>query len=69
MAGGRGGRGRGAVIGLIFALGMHRWPLRAPASLWSILWSIIDPISVTFGQVCNFRDPDLVTFYFYELTH
>ena len=21
------------LIGLIFALGMHRWPLRAPASL------------------------------------
>ena len=29
----------------------------------------LDPISVTFGQVCNFRDPNLVTFYFYELTH
>ena len=24
---------------------------------------------VTFGQICNFRDPNLVTFYFYELTH
>ena len=24
---------------------------------------------VTFGQMCNFRDPSLVTFYFYELTH
>ena len=23
----------------------------------------------TFGQICNFRDPNLVTFYFYELTH
>ena len=22
-----------------------------------------------FGQICNFRDPNLVTFYFYELTH
>ena len=34
-----------------------------------ILWPIIDPILVTFGQICNFRDPNLVTFYFYELTH
>ena len=24
---------------------------------------------VTFGQICNFCDPNLVTFYFYELTH
>ena len=25
----------------------------------------MDPISVTFGQICNFRDPNLaVTFYF-----
>ena len=23
----------------------------------------------TFGQIYNFRDPNLVTFYFYELTH
>ena len=23
----------------------------------------------TFGHICNFRDPSLVTFYFYELTH
>ena len=23
----------------------------------------------TFGQICNFRDPNLVTFYFYKLTH
>ena len=22
-----------------------------------------------FGQICDFRDPNLVTFYFYELTH
>ena len=28
-----------------------------------------DPILVTFGQICNFRKPNLVTFYFYELTH
>ena len=24
---------------------------------------------VTLGQICNFRIPNLVTFYFYELTH
>ena len=41
----------------------------APAPLQSILWPIIDPILVTFGQICNFCDPKLVTFYFYELTH
>ena len=29
----------------------------------------MDPISVTFGQICNFRAPKLVTFYYYELTH
>ena len=22
-----------------------------------------------FGQICNFGNPNLVTFYFYELTH
>ena len=26
-------------------------------------------MSVTFGQICNIRDPNLVTFYFYKLTH
>ena len=31
----------------------------------SILWPIIDPILVTFGQICNFRYPNSVTFYFY----
>ena len=38
-------------------------PLRAPTPLQSILCPIIDPILVTFGQICNFRDPNLVTFY------
>ena len=35
-----------------------------------ILWSVIDPILVAFwpGQICDFHDPNLVTFYFYELT-
>jgi len=32
-------------------------------------YSLIDSILVTFGQICNFRDPSLVTFYFYEVTH
>ena len=48
---------------------MCRWSLRAPTPLESILWPIIDPISVTFGQICNLCDPNLVTFYFYEWTH
>ena len=48
---------------------MCRWPLIAPSPLRSIPWPIIDPILVTFGQICNFRDPNLVTFYFFnELT-
>ena len=49
--------------------GMCRWPLRAPTPLYSIMWPIIDPILVTFGKICNFRDPNLVTYHFYELTH
>ena len=60
----RGGGYSGKVL-----LGMCRSPLRAPTPFLSILWPIIDPILVTFGQMCNFRDPNLVTFYFYELTH
>ena len=55
------------VLGLIL-LGMCRWPLGAPTPSWSILWPIIDPI-VTFGLICNFRDPNLVSFCFYEWTH
>ena len=49
---------------------MWCWPLSAPTPLQSILWPIIDPILVTFGQVFNFRDPCfiIVTFCFYELT-
>ena len=39
------------------------WPLKAPTPLQSILWPIIDPILVTFGQICNFCDPNLVAFY------
>ena len=43
----------GEVLGFLLQ-GMCRWPLRAP----------IDPILVTFGQICNFRHPNLVTFNF-----
>ena len=54
----RGGR----VIGLIFA-GYVSLASQSPYPLWSIRWPIIDPISVTFGQICNFCDPNLATFY------
>ena len=30
---------------------------------------LIDPILVTFVEICNFGDPNLVTLYFYEMTH
>ena len=49
----------GGVLGLIFA----RYVPLAPTPLQSIRWPIIDPVLVTFGQICNFRDPNLVTFY------
>ena len=46
-----------------FLLGMCRWPLIEPLP-HHIVWSIIDSILVTFRQlICNFRDPNLVTFY------
>ena len=35
----------------------------------SILWPIIHPTLVTFGQICNFRDCNSVTFSCFELTH
>ena len=60
---GRGGGGGGGVLGLIFAGYVPLASLRTPAP--SILWPTIDPISVTFGQICNFRYPNLATFYFY----
>ena len=30
-----------------------------------VLWPIIDSILVTFGQICNFRYPNLVPFYLF----
>ena len=59
------------LLGLIFAgyvLLASKRPY--PIIFYSILWPIIiDRMLVTFGQICYFRDPNLVTFYFYELTH
>ena len=42
---------------------MYSWPLRAPNLLQSILWPIIHSILVTFGQISNFSDSNLVTFF------
>ena len=53
-------------------LGMCRWPLRAPPPSIKVYYvANYRPhlIIVTFEQICNFRDPNLVTFYFDELTH
>ena len=49
----------GGILGLIFA---GYVPLRAPTPLYSILWPIIVPILVTFGQLCHFCDPNLFSF-------
>ena len=60
----------GGVLGLIFAgyvLLASQSPY--PIIFYSILWPIIDHMLITFGQICYFRDPNLVTFYFYELTN
>ena len=56
--------GGGGVLGLIFAAGCV--PLASQSPYPFIVYSalIIDPILVTFGQICNFRDPNLVTSYF-----
>ena len=60
----RWGGGAGGVLGLIFAAGCV--PLASQSPYPFIVYSalIIDPILVTFGQICNFRDPNLVTSYF-----
>ena len=54
--------GAGGVLGL---LGVCRWPLRAPTLLYSILWPILDPILVTFWQICNFHDPGLINHFLF----
>ena len=62
-----GGRGGGGVLRLIFAW----FVLLASQSPYPIIvysMANIDPILVTFEQIFNFRDPNFVTFYFYDLT-
>ena len=45
-------------------------PLASQSPYPTIVYSVfMDPILVIFGQICNFRDPNLATFYFYELNH
>ena len=53
-----------AVLGLIFAGYVPMASQSAYPIIVNSLWPIIDLTLVTFGQICNFRDPDLVTFYF-----
>ena len=59
----------GGVLGQYVLLSMCRWPLRAPYLI--ILYSVANykPHLSPFWQIGNFRDPNLATFYFYELTH
>ena len=58
------GGGGVAVRGLIFAGYVPMASQSAYPIIVNSLWPIIDLTLVTFGQICNFRDPDLVTFYF-----
>ena len=37
--------------------------------VYSMTNKTIDPTFVTVGPICNFRYPNLVIFYFYELTN
>ena len=60
--------GGGVVLGLNFA-GHVLLASQCPNPLQSIPWPNIDKILVAVEQICNYRDPNLVTFYFYELTH
>ena len=58
------GGGGVAVLGLIFA-GYVPMASQSPYPIIvNSLRPIIDLTVVTFGQICNFCDPDLVTFYF-----
>ena len=52
------GVARGGLLGLIFA-GYVPLASQSPYPIKVFLWPLIDPILVTFGQICNFRDPNL----------
>ena len=53
------GTAEGGILGLIFAGCV---PLASqnpyPIIVVCILWPVVDPILDTFGQICNFRDPN-----------
>ena len=53
------GAREGGILGLIFAGCV---PLASqnlyPIIVVCILWPVVDPILDTFGQICNFRDPN-----------
>ena len=59
------GGGGGGLLGSIFA----GYVLLASQSPYPIIVysvaNLIDPMLVTFGQICHFRDPNLVTLYLY----
>ena len=55
------GVGGGGGLGLMFA---GYAPLASQGPYLVIVYSVANN-----RQICNFRDPNLVTFYFYELTH
>ena len=57
--------GGGVVLGLIFAWCVS---LASQSPYPIIVYSVANLILVTFEQIFNFRDPNFVTFYFYELT-
>ena len=59
-----GGGGGVVVLGLIFAGYVPMASQSAYPIIVNSLWPIIDLTLVTFGQICNFLDPDLVTFSF-----
>ena len=56
--------GPGGVLRLIFA-GYVPLASQSPYPFLVYSVAIVDPILVTFTQICNFRDPNLVTFYLY----
>ena len=64
------GVGGGGGLGLIF---VGHVLLASQSPYLVIVYSganiIIDPMLVTFGQICNFHDPNSVTFCFYELNN